>query len=86
MTKRLIGAAVLTLLALVAGFFSLWIQLDPFSGAPGMLALVSAASGLAFAAAGHIIAGAAPPQGFALTAASLNGVAAALAGILLVYA
>lgn len=73
------------LLALVAGFFSLWIQLDPFVGGGGALPLVSAGSGAGFAVAGYVIAGRQTPRGFALVALGLCAAAATLGAIVQAY-
>ena len=64
--RRTIFCALLTVLAYVAGFFSMWIKVDPFAGGGAALPLVSAGSGLAFAVAAHTMAGPLPPRGFAL--------------------
>jgi len=83
--RRVLFAAVLTLLAYVGGFFSLWVQVDPFSGSGAGLPLVSAGSGIAFAAAAWSVAGSDPPRGFALVGAGVCAAALAVAGIVAVY-
>ena len=82
---RIVFAAVLTLLAYVGGFFSLWIQVDPFSGGGTGLPLLSAGSGVAFAVAAWSVAGANPPRGFALVGAGVSSAALAIASIVAVY-
>jgi hypothetical protein len=84
--KRILGASLLVLLALGAGVFSLWVQLDPFVGGGSALPLVSAGSGAGFAVAGYLIAGRGPPRGFALVALGLCAAAATLGVIVLSYA
>lgn len=76
---------MLTLLAFVGGFFSLWIQVDPFSGSGVGLPMVSAGSGVAFAAAAWSVAGGGPPRGFALVGSGVCAAALAVAGIVAVY-
>lgn len=85
MTARILGASLLVCLAMIAGFFSLWIQLDPFVGGGAVLPLVSAGSGASFAVAGFVIAGPRTPRGFALVALGLCAAAAALGAIVLAY-
>ena len=85
MPRRVLFAAVLTLLAFVGGFFSLWIQVDPFSGGGAGLPLVSAGSGVAFAVAAWSVAGEGPPRGLALVGAGVCAAALATAGIVAVY-
>lgn len=86
MSKRILGSSALVLLALVAGFFSLYVQLDPFLGGGAALPIASAGSGAGFAVAGWAFAGPRPPRGFALVAFGLNAAAATLAAIVLGYA
>ncbi|MFH2008361.1 MAG: hypothetical protein ABI333_17380 [bacterium] len=86
MPRRTVFCVLLTLLAYAAGFFSLYIQVDPFAGGGAALPVVSAGSGLAFAVAAHSLAGPLPPRGFALIAVGLNAAAVALAGIVIAYA
>jgi hypothetical protein len=76
---------VLVLLAYVGGFFSLWIQVDPFAGGGVALPLVSAGSGVAFAVAAWSVADAGPPRGFALVGAGVCAAALAIAAIVAVY-
>ncbi len=73
------------MLAYVGGFFSLWIQVDPFAGAGAALPLVSAGSGVAFAVAAWSVGGAGPPRGYALVAAGVCAAALAMGGIVAVY-
>jgi hypothetical protein len=84
-SKRILGASALVLLALAAGFFSLWIQLNSFAGGGPVLPLVSAGSGAGFAVAGWAFSGPQVPRGFALVALGLNAAAATLAAIILGY-
>lgn len=76
---------MLTLFAYVGGFFSLWIQVDPFAGGGAGLPLLSAGSGVAFAVAAWSVAGANPPRDFALVGAAVSAGALAIAGIVAVY-
>lgn len=84
-SRRVLFAALLTLLAFGGGFFSLWIQVDPFSGSGPALPLLSAGSGVAFAVAAWSVAGSGPPRGFALVGAGLGAAALAVAGIVAAY-
>ena len=72
-------------MAYLGGFFSLWIQVDPFAGAGAALPLVSAGSGVAFAVAAWSVAGSGPPRGFALVGAGIGAAALTVAGIVAVY-
>lgn len=83
MAKRLLGASALVLLSLLAGFFSLWIQVDPFAWGGPYLPLASAGSGAGFAVAGWAVSGAGSPRGFALVALGLCAASAALAGVVI---
>lgn len=83
--KRTLLSALLVLLAYGAGFFSLYVQLDPFIGVSPALPLLSAGSGAGFAVAGFAVAGPHPPRGFALVGVGLNAAVATLAAIVLAY-
>jgi len=83
--KRILIAALLVLIAYAAGFFSLYVQLDPFVGRSALLPLLAAGSGVGFGVAAWAVSGAAPPRGFALVGVGLNAGAMALAGVVLAY-
>jgi hypothetical protein len=83
---RILWATLLTLLCYAAGFLSLYVQVNPFSGLGEPLVFLGSATGFACGLAAFLVAGANPPRGFALVGIGLAAFAGALAGVVRYYA